>query len=715
MIIYFLQFVILTLLVEPSVVYGLIRANPLPYPVSMVWVDTGSAVYFPQNVEKIRILTSASNIRHKNLLLQAVDRSLQRIYSEKWVPVALPGPPPKYKSQPPESELLKSSLVTSGIPKTSTAAVRNLPVSTKRPEEPILTETDQVYVSIVSLRKQVSATNKLLSKKPRVSKAFRPLKKSIVKQGQMLKKRAADSPQQILAPGNPKPSPYTLNKHISLINLTIADSNIELNHGVNETYTLKITHDAVSISSATTWGALHALSTLEQLVEWDTAAKSLFIEQTVTINDQPLYAYRGVMIDTARNFYDIKTLKRQIDAMALSKINVFHWHLVDTQSWPVKLASYPQMSQDAYSSSEIYGVEEMQDIVSYSYERGVRVIPEIDMPAHSNSGWRKIKPDLVSCGESFWNGFDNNWQLHTAMQPTPGHLDIMHPEVLEIVGKIYNELSGIFKDDFFHVGMDEIVPNCYNFSSYVTKWFKENNERTYHDLIQSWVDRTMPMYLEHRPNRKVMMWEDVVTSATSSAYNISTADVVIQSWINGKSGIKQILQDGYDVIVSSSDFFYLDCGSGGFVTDDPRYDVQENPTPDQDSFNYQGPGGSWCAPYKTWQRIYSYDFPEVKYTKTERPGKILGGSVQLWSEQSDANVIDAKIWPRAASLAELLWSGNKQPDNPAVKRLGEFAQRIVNFRERLVARGIRAEALMPRYCITRPHSCDLNMMVNGKY
>lgn len=607
------------------------RANPLPKPASIDWAHNsdsgGLPLYLVRKSDLILEFPKANKVLRKG-----IKRCLRRLFTEKWIPKALAGPPKKYKPFPTQETMMGSN------------------------------NDDLARPMQVPLIHQLSG-------------------------------------QQ----------PYSSAEIIHKLVLRVNDIKAGLQHGVDESYSLKVSPAGIEINSTTVWGALHALSTLEQLVEWDPQEQRLFIERSVSIIDAPLYPYRGIMIDTARNFYSVPSLLRQLDSMALSKLNVFHWHMVDTQSWPVELSVYPEMILDAYSPTEIYTQKDIYLIVQYGYLRGIHVIPEIDMPAHSNSGWRQINSQIISCGDSFWNGYGDNNALRTAQQPTPGHLDVLHPDTLSIVGNIYRELSSKFKDSYFHVGLDEIMPNCYNYSSYITEWFKENTTRTYRDLVQNWVDAILPIFLQDSPDRRIIMWEDALLSKTAGVHTLPRESVILQSWMGGKENVRELLNRGYDVIVSASDFFYLDCGMGGFVTNDPSYNVQEDPSPGHSSFNYHGSGGSWCAPYKTWQRIYSYDFD---YTTSDEnfvynKSQILGASVQLWSEQSDSGTIDMKLWPRSAAFAELLWSGNR--DSKGHKRTSEFTQRIINFRERLVGRGISAEAIVPRDCVSRPHNCDLFM------
>ena len=485
------------------------------------------------------------------------------------------------------------------------------------------------------------------------------------------------------------------------VNFKISDTNAKLSQGVDESYTIDVTEKSstISITSKTIWGALNAITTLQQLIISD-GHGSLQIEQPVSIKDAPLYPYRGIMIDTGRNFLSIKKIQEQIDGMALSKLNVLHWHLDDDQSWPIEMKSLPMMTKDAYSPREIYTQNDIKNLVSYAAARGIRVIPEVDMPGHASSGWKQVDPDIVACENSWWS--NDNWPLHTAVEPNPGQLEILNPKTYEVVEEVYKELSGLFSDDYFHVGGDELQTGCYNLSSITTKWFADNSSRTYEDLLQYWVDNALPIFKAPK-NRKLIMWEDVaIGGAGVHAHNVPT-DIVMQSWNNGVTNIKKLASLGYEVIVSSSDWLYLDCGFGGWVTNDDRYNVNANPDPNTPSFNFGGGGGSWCAPYKTWQRIYDYDFT-ANLTAAEAK-KVIGVTAPLWAEQVDDTVVSSKMWPRAAALAELAWSGNR--DANGNKRTTELTQRIFNFREYLVANGVGAAPLVPKYCLQHPHACDL--------
>lgn len=492
---------------------------------------------------------------------------------------------------------------------------------------------------------------------------------------------------------------------LSELRVDIDDWKSDLQHDVDESYTLKIeaSSPTVAITAKTVWGALHAFTTFQQLVI-SNGKDGLIVEQPVTIQDHPNYPYRGVMVDTARNFISVPKIKEQLDGFALAKLNVFHWHITDNQAWPIQINAYPQMLKDAYSTRERYSPEAVADVIAYARARGVRVIPEIDMPGHSASGWKQVDKDIVTCENSWWS--NDEWPLHTAVQPNPGQLDVLNPKTYDVVKKVYAELSERFSDNFFHVGGDELQTGCFNFSKPIRDWFAEDKSRTYSDLNQHWLDKILPIFkskkVSGKKNRRLVMWEDVVLSPDAAALKVPK-DIIMQSWNAGLEHIHNLTDMGYDTIVSSADFFYLDCGFGGYVTNDPRYNDQTNPDAKTPNFNYGGPGGSWCAPYKTWQRIYDYDFTTNLTSKQKK--HVIGVTAPLWSEQVDDSVISSKMWPRAAALAELVWSGNKDPKT-GKKRVTQLTQRILNFREYLLANGIGASPLVPKYCAQHPHHCD---------
>ncbi|CAK9439164.1 uncharacterized protein LODBEIA_P33880 [Lodderomyces beijingensis] len=461
----------------------------------------------------------------------------------------------------------------------------------------------------------------------------------------------------------------------NVVTVAIADYDADLQFGVDESYELHIDEGGINISSETIWGTLHALTTLQQMVVYQCG--QYFVEQYVHIQDYPLFKHRGLMVDSARNFLPVNKIMEQIELMALSKMNTLHWHLVDSQSWPVEIASHPEMTQDAYSAREVYTQKDVLNVVNFARSRGVRLVPEIDMPGHARAGWRKVDPDIVECADVFWTD--------AAVEPPPGQLNIMNNETYFVIGDVYHELSNLFHDHYFHVGNDELQKDCYPNS-----WY---DNATLSDITQHYIDRALPIY-NSVPGRQLVMWDDVLLS--DGAVESLPSNVTLQTW-HEVSGVKNLTSRGYNVIVSSSDHLYLDCGYGGFLTNDWRYiDASQNV-----EFN-TCKGGSWCGPYKTWQRIYTFDFLS-NLTQSEQE-LVVGAEAVLWSEQVDFAVLTGKIWPRASALGESLWSGNKNEKGEF--RLYEMSTRIVQFREYMVSLGFAVSPLVPRFCLFNPHACD---------
>src|SRR6185312_14266716 len=130
--------------------------------------------------------------------------------------------------------------------------------------------------------------------------------------------------------------------------------------------------------------------------------------------------------------------------------------------------------------NEIYSQSDVRRVIDYGRLRGVRILPEFDMPGHARAGYQQINPEIVACGDSWWSNDD--WPYHTAVEPPPGQLDIINQETYKVVNNIISEVTSMFPEKLFHAGFDELSQNCYNYSKYVSEWFKENPNATYPDL-----------------------------------------------------------------------------------------------------------------------------------------------------------------------------------------------------------------------------------------
>lgn len=316
---------------------------------------------------------------------------------------------------------------------------------------------------------------------------------------------------------------------------------------------------------------------------------------------------------------------------------------------------------------------------------------------HTGS-WAKAYPEIVTCANMFWSPEGTDWADRLASEPGTGQLNPLNPKTYKVFHNVLKDVTSLFPEPFFHAGSDEIAPGCWKADPTIQAFL--SNGGTLSHLLETFINSTFPYIVSL--NRTVVYWEDVLLDNTVKVDPsfLPPEKTILQTWNNGPSNTKRIVSAGYRAIVSSSDFYYLDCGHGGFLGNDNRFDRQTSDDPDQ-PFNYNG--GSWCAPFKTWQRIYDYD---ITYGLSEAEAMlVLGGEVALWSEQADPTVLDARLWPRASAMAETMWSGNR--DETGKKRYAEAIDRLNEWRYRMVSRGIGAEPIQPLWCVHNPGMCNL--------
>ncbi|KAG2237196.1 hypothetical protein INT48_006600 [Thamnidium elegans] len=523
------------------------------------------------------------------------------------------------------------------------------------------------------------------------------------------------------------------------LDIIIKDKHQALEFDVDESYTLEIPLNSrkATLRSDTVWGSIRGLETFSQLVQSrperndkgelvyyeddqeeedadNYGFEDLFIPNApIKIEDYPKYAHRGLMLDTSRNFYPVSDILRTIDAMAYNKMNVFHWHITDSHSFPLKLESLPELAYEgAYKLHQkrlVYTKKDVKQIIDYAYQRGVRVIPEIDMPAHTGS-WAPAFKDITTCTGIHYLDESNDWSKRFAAEPGTGQLNPVLNKTYEIVDKVITEVASLFKDDWYHGGGDEPIYNCWNQDKDVQDYMKKHNA-TGVDLLELFLKKELESI--HKSKKTAILWEDPVTNDHLPI----SKDVIMQVWINP---VQLAVKKGYKVIASNYNFWYLDCGHGGWNGNDTSYDEQIAPkvpkavaealekSGEEDNYrpqNWGGSGGDWCSPFKSWQRVYSYD---MAFNLTESEAEnILGGEVALWSEQTDTTTLDARLWPRTSAAAEIMWSGRYDEDNHK-RDIGDAMPRIFDWRYRLLQRGINTEALQPLWCGQNPHMCDAN-------
>ena len=301
----------------------------------------------------------------------------------------------------------------------------------------------------------------------------------------------------------------------------------------DESYRLTVDASGVDISANTRFGALRAMETLLQLMQNGAENTSL---PWVTIEDSPRFPWRGLLLDSARHFIPLPDIKRQIDGMAAAKLNVLHWHLTDDQGWRFSSKRYPKLTQLA-SDGLYYTPEQMREVVRYAAERGIRVVPEIDMPGHA-SAIAVAYPELMSAPGPY--AMERHWGV---LKPV---LDPTKDATYAFADAMVSELAAIFPDPYLHIGGDEVDDSQWKANAAIQNFMRDNRLADSHAL-QAYFNRKLETILE-KHHRQMVGWDEIYHPDLPKS-------ILIQSW-QGQDALGQVAQNGYKGILSTG--FYLD-------------------------------------------------------------------------------------------------------------------------------------------------------------
>jgi len=392
------------------------------------------------------------------------------------------------------------------------------------------------------------------------------------------------------------------------------------NVGINqdESYQLEIQSNKIIINANSDLGAMHALETLLQLLQNNSTS---YYFPTVTISDSPRFTWRGLMIDAARHFQPVDVIKRNLDAMAAMKMNVFHWHLTDDQGWRIELKNHPKLTQLA-SDGNYYTQEEIKNIVKYADERGIMVIPEIDVPGHGTA----ILTAYPEVGSKL--NFDKNtYSLERNSGIFTPTLDPSNPKTYQLLSEIFDEVCPLFSGNYFHIGGDENEGKDWDSNPKIQEFKKKNNFANNHELQTYFTMQLIPMLKKH--NKTLMGWEEIMTKNLSK-------DAIIHSWRGANEGIAagqslvNAVRNGYKTVLSNGYYIDLMQGVESHYLNDPM--------------------------------------PKNITLTAEEKARILGGEAPMWSELVTPTTIDSRIWPRTAAIAERLWSNENITDMASLRK-----------------------------------------------
>jgi len=369
----------------------------------------------------------------------------------------------------------------------------------------------------------------------------------------------------------------------------------ELVLGEDERYSLDVTPTQAVLRATTDIGVLRGLETLLQLISADEEG---YIIPCVEIDDEPRFPWRGLMIDSARRFQPLDVLKRNLDGMAAVKLNVFHWHLTDDQGFRVESNEFPLL-HELGSNGEYYTKEQIRDIVAYAHDRGIRVIPEFDLPGHAAS-WVIGYPELASAPGPHVRHIDIgvlDQVLNPIKESTYGFLE-----------RFFAEMITLFPDEYVHIGGDENNGKQWLANPEIVQFMREHDFETILDMQSYFTERVLGILT--RLGKKMIGWDEILTP------NLP-ATAVIQSW-RGRESLVEGARAGHKIILSNG--YYID------LCQPAEYHYLNDPLPS-----------------------------DMELTPQESTN-ILGGEATMWSEVVSPETIDSRIWPRTAAIAERLWS-----------------------------------------------------------
>jgi hexosaminidase len=383
--------------------------------------------------------------------------------------------------------------------------------------------------------------------------------------------------------------------------------------GEDESYTLDVSDAGATIKSATVEGAIHGLATFAQLI---VPGPDGFQVAGVHIADKPRYQWRGLMLDVCRHWMPAEVVERNLDAMAAVKMNVLHWHLSEDQGFRVESKKYPKL-QEMGSDGAYYTQDQIKEIVEYARNRGIRVVPEFDVPGHTGA-WFIGYPELASRPGPFTLGGRGGGG---AMDPTK---DSTYAFLDGFIG----EMVTLFPDPYWHVGGDEVSGNIWTSNPDIAAFMKDHNIETAQALQVYFNQRLLKIVQKY--NRTMMGWDEILAPGLPT-------DAVIHSWRDQRS-LYQAAVEGHRAVMSWG--YYLDHLSPA------SYHYGIDPlTPAPPAPNGRG---AQATPPPT--------------LTPEQETRIMGGEACMWAELVGPNTVDSRVWPRTAAIAERLWSPKEVND-----------------------------------------------------
>lgn len=425
----------------------------------------------------------------------------------------------------------------------------------------------------------------------------------------------------------PFQDPIELNSINLLIDTSINDN--------SEYYELTIDKDFILIKGAGRNGLIHGIYSLIQLIPRSSGIDDSKLA-CLTINDYPKFKWRGMLLDCCRHFMDVNFVKRYIDLLAYHKMNVLHWHLTEDQGWRIEISQYPKLTKVGAWRTEkdgsIYGgfytQEQIKNIVAYAAERGITVVPEIELPGHSIAALTAY-PQYSCTGGPF--EVEKDWGVFKDIYCAG------NDSVFDFLENILDEVIELFPSDYIHIGGDESPKFRWENCAKCQKLITDEGLHDEHEL-QSYFIQRIENYINSK-GKKLIGWDEILEGGLAKY-------ATVQSW-RGFEGAAEAAKAGHDAIVSPISHAYFDYGLEAIDL----------------------------------EKVYTFN-PIPIALSDEEAKFIIGGECNMWTERAPQNTVDSKVFPRILAMSEVLWN------DPPIRNYGSFYDRVQNHYNRLDQLGV---------------------------
>jgi len=411
-----------------------------------------------------------------------------------------------------------------------------------------------------------------------------------------------------------------------------------------EGYTLDIRPEGILVGASTAAGFFYALQTLKQMLPAQAAAglkAPYFLAWSLpcqSIEDHPRYSWRGFMLDEGRHIFGKAEVRRILDIMALYKMNRFHWHLTEDQGWRIEIKKYPKLTEigawrtskslpwGEYGSDTIhyggyYTQDDIREIVAYAKERFIEVVPEIDIPGHTQAAVASY-PELLACREG-------EHKVLVGQGVAEDVINVGSPKALQFATDVYDELVELFPFEYIHFGGDECPTTFWEQNAECQAKLKEIGSTKFRDL-QTQFYREIQAHIKKQPaekQRKLVFWNEVLYGNTDGL-----EDITVMAWVGANAAAKEAAKRGFGVI----------------LTPQPEYYINRKQSTDPNEPHTQGKGN------ETLKKVYGYK-PAGDVSADLLP-HYKGVQANFWSEWVDnCPLVEYLMLPRLAAVAEAGW------------------------------------------------------------